>query len=400
MEEKPEKSQKSSRIEEPNSAADVIRDKLDKIYQDEPDAKDEIAEVENLPDKRLSKHQRYMDELSTSKKSLAEIQTAWHQYYVGLSDKEKHEVWKEFYANHENAKSKSETKPKQKEDSPPKAQPTKPSSRTQKKRHTHSAVTENPKEDLLTRIAKRSTTSKKKAHAHSLLFGLGLGSLVVFILMFSFFNERIVTPFIRPSQNVSATPIIVDPNNLGPVGPEPKIIIPKINVEAPVVYDEPSTDEKAIQNALERGVVHYAITPNPGELGNAVIVGHSSSNILNNGRFKFAFLLLKSLENGDTFIVQKDGKRYVYKVYNKYVTSPKDVSVLNPPDPSHKAIMTLITCDPPGLSTNRLIIQADQIYPNPSTNKESSATPSSASEPKELPSNAPSLWSRLVGALF
>ena len=214
---------------------------------------------------------------------------------------------------------------------------------------------------------------KKKSHAHSALFGLGVGTVFLFIILFSFFNERFITPFIRPNSHVSATSIIVDPSQTGNVGPEPKIIIPKINTEAPVVYDEPSIDEKAIQKALERGVVHYAITPNPGEKGNSVIVGHSSSNILNSGKYKFAFLLLKSLENGDTFYVQKDGVRYVYKVYNKFVTTPEDVSVLNPTD--RPATMTLITCDPPGLSTNRLIIQGEQIFADPATNKESTVDP-------------------------
>jgi sortase A len=220
-----------------------------------------------------------------------------------------------------------------------------------------------------------------------------MGLFVVFILMFSFFNERFITPFIRPSQNVSATPIIVDPNAAGPVSPENKIIIPKINVEAPVVYDIPTIEEKDVQAGLERGVVHYITTPNPGEKGNSVIFGHSSSNILNKGKYKFAFLLLKSLEKDDTFIVQKDGKRYVYKIYNKFVTSPTDFSVVGPTD--RPATMTLITCDPPGTSTNRLIIQAEQIFPDPATNAESSVPASATGQPEQLPSNSPSLWSRI-----
>jgi hypothetical protein len=40
-----------------------------------------------------------MYELTTSGKSLADIQTQWHEYYVGLPDNEKHQVWQEFYKN-------------------------------------------------------------------------------------------------------------------------------------------------------------------------------------------------------------------------------------------------------------------------------------------------------------
>lgn len=394
---------KSSRKNQPDPAADVIRSKLDRIYASEPDAQEELEEVKAVKKSGLSKHQKYMDDLSRSGRSLAEIQTAWHEYYQSLSDEEKHQVWHEFYASHEKKKNEPEKKPE------PAPTPAKPPSRapTRRRRPSHQPVpqetyhrAEDPKKDLLTRIASRSAKSKRTAHTHSLLFGLGVGSIVLFVMMFTFFNERFITPFIRPSVNVSATPIIVDPNDSGPVSAEPKIIIPKINVEAPVVYDEPSIEEKAIQNALERGVVHYAITPNPGELGNSVIVGHSSSNILNSGKYKFAFLLLKSLENGDTFIVHYKKTRYVYKVYNKFVTHPKDISVLNPPEEGRKAIMTLITCDPPGLSTNRLIIQAEQIFPNPDKNKPSSVDQTAETEPEELPSNAPSLWSRLIDAIF
>jgi LPXTG-site transpeptidase (sortase) family protein len=124
-----------------------------------------------------------------------------------------------------------------------------------------------------------------------------------------------------------------------------------------------------------------------------VIVGHSSSNILNSGKYKFAFLLLKSLDEGDTFIVHKDSKRYVYKVYKKFVTSPDDTSVLGTTD--KPATMTLITCDPPGLSTNRLVIVGEQIFPNPSENKPNPIDEGAVPTPEILPSNSPSLWQRI-----
>src|SRR5690606_1178644 len=104
--------------------------------------------------------------------------------------------------------------------------------------------------------------------------------------------------------------------------------------------------------------------------------------------------LLKSLEKDDTFFVHKDGKRYVYKVFNKFVTTPDDVSVLDPPS-NRKAITTLITCDPPGFSSNRLIIQAEQIFPDPAKNSKSTIDPREEQEPVKLPSDSPTLWSRI-----
>jgi LPXTG-site transpeptidase (sortase) family protein len=415
------------------AAADIARGKLSKLYDNEPEATEEIKEVVVADKRNLSKHQRFMEELSKSGRGLAEIQTAWHEYYAGLSDAEKHEVWQEFYDQHARSGGKKPTvtppeqsdkvkEPEEEQPTEPEAPqvlpprqavqpsneaPPKPVRRTRTRRtattpkrrtapaahpeRTVSAV----KEDLLHTVSSRSKLRKVNHHVRALGFGLSMGFLVVLILLFSFFNERFITPFIRPSQHVSATPIIVDPGADTNVGPEPKIIIPKINVEATVVYDEPSIDDAAVQGALERGVLHYATTPDPGQLGNAVIFGHSSGNILNKGKYKFAFLLLKSVEKGDTFMLQKDGKRYVYKVYNKFITSPSDLSVLNPPT-DRKAIVTLITCDPPGLSTNRLIIQAEQIYPDPTANVASTTLTDPSKQPKVIPGNSESLWHRLT----
>lgn len=371
------------------SAADIVRGKLAAIYKDEPGAQEEIAELAAVGTSNLSVHQAYMQKLSTSGRSMSEIQTAWHEYYQNLPDEKKHEVWQEFYQAHEE---RSKPKPKA-----PKARPPQQivapvqsgaviSTAPRKPKLSTAAI----KKDLLKRVNTQSKANAKH-HAKALLFGLSMGGLVVFILLFSFFNERFITPFIKPGHAIGATPIIVDPNSNAPVGPEPKIIIPKIDIAAPVVYDVPTIEESDVQKGLERGVVHYATTPNPGEKGNAVIFGHSSGNILNKGQYKFAFLLLKSLENGDTFIIHKDSKQYVYKVYMKYVTSPTDVSVLNPRDKT--ATVTLITCDPPGLSTNRLIVVAEQIFPDPNANAASTIT--ATDQPEVLPSNSPSLWQRI-----
>jgi sortase A len=210
--------------------------------------------------------------------------------------------------------------------------------------------------------------------------------------LFGFFNERFIAPFITPSRTISSTPIITDITNSEDISPNPVIIIPKINIEIPVVYDEPSIDESAVQHSLEKGILHYPTTSNPGEQGNAVFFGHSSSNILNNGKYKFAFVLLNRLEIGDTFMIQKDGKRYVYKVSNRKIVPPTDVSVLNPLD---HPTATLITCDPPGTNVNRLVVVGDQISPDPGTNIASSVPLDAVTVPQSLPSQSPTLWSRM-----
>lgn len=386
--------QSSGKDDGTSPAVELIRQKIQNIYSHEPDAKEEEREAEQAGSHR-SKHQQYMYKLSTSGKSLAEIQTAWHTYYVNLSDTEKHEVWKEFYQNHSSqshyAKAQKTNVQENKEPHEKNALPT---------RHTASSPTSRSmagiKEHVLKKVASR-TKLQKKDHLKSLAFGLGMGGVVVIILLFSFFNERFIAPFITPSKSVSSTSIVINPADAA-VGPEPKIVIPKINVEAPVIFDEPSIEEKAVQRALENGVLHYATTPSPGEIGNGAIFGHSSGNIFNSGKYKFAFILLKSLSNGDVFYVHKDGKRFAYKVFEKKIVRPEEVSVLNSIE-GKRATMTLITCDPPGTAVNRLVVVGEQISPDPGANVASAVNQNDSSKPVQLPSNSPSLWSRLWGWL-
>lgn len=374
-----------------NEAVSLLRNKIDELYAKEPDAKEELAEAE-AAGRHRSKHQQFMHELSTSGRSLAEIQTAWHEYYVALPNNEKHQVWQEFYSEHARASefSRHTAVPAERQEHKPVVTPTKEAPLRQPRSEPRTAET--IKAELLKRVSNRGKS--KRGHAgHSLLFGLAMGGIVAVFMLFSFFNERFIAPFVTPSRSVSSTPIIIDPSTAA-VGPEPKVIIPKINVEIPIVFDEDSTEEAAIQKALEEGVIHYATTSNPGELGNGAIFGHSSNNILNKGKYKFAFVLLNKLENGDTFYVQKDGKRYVYKVYKKTVVTPEQTEVLGAQEKS--ATMSLITCDPPGTSINRLVVVGEQISPDPGGNIASSADADAAS-PAVLPSNAPSLWSRFTG---
>lgn len=374
-----------------NPAVELIRAKLNTLYGKEPDAKEEEQEATHV--RHRSKHQEFMYQLSTSGKSLAEIQTQWHHYYIALPDDEKHQVWQEFYENQA-----STTKPQQhlsNSNGGQKKRTGSPAHRPRVGKTLAAApnIDQRTVLDIKNQLVDKITAGgalKPVHHFKSLLFGLAMASLVGLIMTFTFFNEVIIAPFISPARAITTTPIIGD--GTGTVGPEPKIIIPKINLEVPVVFNMNSIVESDVQKALEEGVVHYANTPNPGEQGNAVIVGHSSNNILNSGKYKFAFVLLKRLEAEDTFFVQKDSVRYTYKVYEKKIVGPDDISVLE--TQSRPNTVTLITCDPPGTSVNRLIVFAEQIAPDPANNAISTATVES-NEPAILPSNAPSLWSRL-----
>lgn len=365
-----------------NPAADLIRKKVEAAYAHEPDATEEEIGAQDTPKSRRSKHQEFIYELTNSGRPLHEIQTAWHEYYAGLTDAQKHQVWQEFYSAHAQAAHHPAVTHTEPRPVPAKPHP----------RHGPSKVTRQTTKKLprLKHTARQVRQSKKANPFHSLLFGLGIGSLVIIIFLFSFFNERFIAPFIQPSRNTANIPIITS----GTVSAAPEVIIPKINVEAPVVYDVNTINEAAVEQGLNRGVVHYADTALPGQDGNAIIFGHSSGNIFNQGNYKFVFSLLRALNPGDTFYLQKDGKRYVYQIYKKEIVRPTDVSVLGLTDKT--ATATLITCDPPGLSTNRLVVIGEQISPDPSTNVPLQSHNTVAQQTSVIPSQSPTLWSRLT----
>lgn len=362
------------------AATEFIRKKVNTSYKNAPGAKDDALDVAGLSGQPKSRHQQYMFDLVNSGKTVAEIQTAWHEYYAGLTDADKHQVWNEFYAMQEKSSHFVLGVPVSEN-----AKPTKTSHNLAPVNTTYADV-----RDKLAGSTNKRAKLKPTQHLQSLAFGLGLGSVVLVIFLFSFFNERFIAPFIQPSRAEASSQII---NSTLAVGPNPEVIIPKINVEIPVVYGANTADEMATQRALEGGVVHYTGTALPGQNGNVAIVGHSSNNIFNKGKYKFAFVLLSRLEVGDTFYLQKDGKRYTYEVYEKKIVKPTEVGVLGPAT-GKTAVATLITCDPPGTSTNRLVVVGEQISPAVSTN--SSVAPASpASEGATIPGNSPSLWSRL-----
>lgn len=408
--------------ESTNPAIELIRRKVAAVYAEEPDIAPATTVLQPTTQQR-SPHQQFMYELSTSGRSLAAIQTAWHDYYIHLPDAEKHAVWREFYAanaQQPTAYTKYVTQqtqmPKQQESAESIAPPDLPENPTptaavvsdhmppvtykKSEKISQPRATKLIKKRILKRVAVSSEAqTKAKQHFQSLLFGLGTGSLVLLIFLFSFFNEMIIAPFIQPSRHVGATPIIIGSDGVAP-SETPEIIIPKLNVQIPVVYDEKSIDEAAIQQALERGVIHYPTTVLPGQQGNAAFFGHSSNNIFNKGKYKFAFVLLRQLVPGDIFYLTYDKKVYSYRVFDKKIVPPNEVSVLGPVE-GKPATAALITCDPPGTSTNRLVVWGEQISPDPAgATKPAETAPQSSDTPTELPSEGPTLWSRFWNSIF
>ncbi|RJO59957.1 class E sortase [candidate division WS5 bacterium] len=147
---------------------------------------------------------------------------------------------------------------------------------------------------------------------------------------------------------------------------ESRLIIPKINVNTPIVYAN-TKDEKVVQDLLHNGVVHYQDTAKPGEVGNSFITGHSSNYWWDTGKYNYVFTLLDKLERGDQAVVYYNNKKFVYTVRDKLVVEGSDMSVLAPTD---TPVLSLMTCTPPGTSWKRLVVRfdiTDPVFHKPET---------------------------------
>lgn len=127
------------------------------------------------------------------------------------------------------------------------------------------------------------------------------------------------------------------------------ISIPKLGIDHAVARND-HTD-------LKQSLIHYQGTAMPGDLGNAVIFGHSVlPQFFNPQNYLTIFSTLYRLEIGDKLEVESDGATYVYKVEQMYETTPDDLSPLA--QSYGGRYLTLITCSPPGTYLRRLIIKA------------------------------------------
>lgn len=145
--------------------------------------------------------------------------------------------------------------------------------------------------------------------------------------------------------------------------PNDTLALSTLKVSAPVLWDIAYND-KAMTEALRNGVIHLAGTPKPGEQGMAAIAGHSSNYPWVRGGFNHIFAPLTKAKVGQTIELNYNGTMYRYTISKVYEVKPSEVQLLN--DHSRTGLR-LITCTPVGTSLRRLIVEADQVFPEPAT---------------------------------
>lgn len=253
--------------------------------------------------------------------------------------------------------------------------------------------------DLRQKLLSKVTDSAKKVRKSRHFIPITAAVLVVLLFVFLQYNRVLVSnvvAYVSPG-SIDVQNIVLDPTVDINVGPDPRLIIPKINVDVPVLYDVGS-DYNSQMKAMETGVAHFAIpgaSSHPGQIGNTVLSGHSSNDLLEAGDYKFIFAQLDKLQVGDSIYLNYQSKRYTYTITKKEVVEPHEVNKLI--YPTDKPMLTLITCTPLGTALQRLLVTAEQVSPDPAA---SAAAPivDPDVDSAEIPGSTATFLDRLFGS--
>ena len=367
--------------------ADLLREKVNAVY--------DAAPPNQLKDAQQTQTNPYNRTYTTGQTSAPtfdaqQYHTAWQQYYQ--------QYYQRFYLQQLHVQRQQMAAEKAN-------QAAKPPDDTQQHVITGTDETAPPKNqveqfknELLDKVKERAKKVRRSHHFMPIVSAIVIGLLFLF-LQYNRLMIAEVKAYVSPGAN-EGNSVLIDPTNNVNVGPDPKLIIPKINVNIKVVYDVKTLEENAIQEGLNHGVVHYNLpgaNSLPGQIGNTVLLGHSSNDIFAPGDYKFAFVQLDRMEKDDIFYINYQGKRYVYRVTEKKVILPTELNALQ--INNGKPMATLITCTPLGTALKRLLVIAEQISPDPSA-ATAKPTDNPTNEPNTLPGNSPTLLDNIRDFFF
>jgi sortase A len=339
------------------AAANILRSKIDDIYEN---------------NKNTDPYGKTHTTITPESDQLQQYHSAWQNYY--------NKYYEGYYSHKLNTNNKyfKDNNVKEKENS---AIPEKEN-------------VEEIRDKLLNTVAESADKVRKSRHFKPLLAGF----IVVLFFLLIQYNGLIlskVLAYVSPG-SIDVQNIVIDPSSIIVVDPAPRLIIPKVNVDVPVLYDI-NNDYTTLMEAMDKGVAHFAVpgaSSHPGQIGNTVLSGHSSSDLLTSGDYKFIFVQLEKLAVGDTIYVNYESKRYTYIITETKVVGPDDVDSLI--YTTSKPILTLITCVPIGTAKNRLLVISEQVSPDP-TDSIAAPTQDETAETKSIPGVRPTLIEWLLG---
>ncbi|MCQ2570677.1 MAG: class E sortase [Candidatus Saccharibacteria bacterium] len=241
------------------------------------------------------------------------------------------------------------------------------------------------------KVAKRAKKMRKSRHFIPLAIGF---SILILGLLFQY-NQVIIAnavAYMSPGGTEVNDITAIDPTVSANIHEKPTLMIPKLNVEVPIVFGS-KNDLNSMANAMGNGVAHFSIrgaSAKPGEVGNFAISGHSAGNIYQQSDYKFIFSGLTRMGSGDLIYVDYNGQRYTYRVTGTRTVDPsnsaslREIAKNNPGKP----MITLITCTPLGTSKYRLLVYGEQIHPSyEGASEEETPIEESGDDNQDMPRN-------------
>jgi len=139
---------------------------------------------------------------------------------------------------------------------------------------------------------------------------------------------------------------------------ENSLEIPKIGITAPVIIAE-NLDQNYFDKELDRGVVIFSSSVQPGEIGQTIILGHSAPSNWPKINYDGVFSRITELNENDEIILYFNNKRFTYLV-NKKIFLEKGQEISNNKSSSDNSLF-LVSCWPPGKNIQRIIVESTLI---------------------------------------
>lgn len=134
--------------------------------------------------------------------------------------------------------------------------------------------------------------------------------------------------------------------------PTYRLSIPKLNID--------NAEVSTVDYDLTKHLIQYAGTANPGELGTAVVFGHSTlPQLFDSKNYRTIFATLHYIKEGDVIKVSILGKNLTYKVFAISILDPDDTGMFAQTYDS--SYLTLVTCTPPGTVWKRLVVKSKRV---------------------------------------
>lgn len=410
--------QRSSQSQQQAAAADLVRSQIDTIFGGDqptttaqptaqpvpsseprtappvhaPARQQPVAQQQQAPLEDTNPYERTRDDApNPQREEWTKYQSAWQDYYQ--------KYYEGYYAHHvEQMKQQITTKQSLEATQPASIfskQPVEEPASTPEDGVTTDEALFKLRQKLLGKVQSSAKSVRKSRH----FIPIAAALVVMLLFVFLQYNQVLIAnvkAYVSPG-TIDPQNIVVDPTTNMKVGPESRLIIPKINVDTPVHYDV-GIDHKSQMLAMENGVAHFPIpgaNSKPGQIGNTVLSGHSSNDVFAAGDYKFIFAQLEKLTVGDTIYANYNETRYTYIITKTEVVLPTEVGKLV--YPTTKPVLTLITCTPLGTALKRLLITAEQVSPDPATSAPAEAPPTDNTDTVTIPGSEPTFVERLFG---